>query len=306
MGLMLSFLHKFISPKADGPDSTLLGPSAWNDEHALTTDQSGIVLGRDTSDSGDIQELPLAIDPDGTMHVGGNGAIDLPSGTSAQRPAPASNGMIRYNVDNNLLEAYVNGSWTTVVTGSAMPVGGTIGWYSNTLPAGGWLFCNGETFGSGASAATHANDLYENLYLFCWTNLDNTVCPVTGGRGATAAADWAAGNPMGLPDERGAVTAGSDTMGGTATAGHLDIVANPAGVDGTKLGYVGGESLHTLVIAEMPGHNHPGTKSGGFAGSGGGSGIPVPDGSVTTGNTGGDGPHNTVQRTMIKNTIIKF
>src|SRR6056300_1336039 len=41
-------------------------------------------------------------------------AIDIPSGTTAQRPSSPSNGMIRYNTTENEVEAYVNGGWTTL------------------------------------------------------------------------------------------------------------------------------------------------------------------------------------------------
>jgi hypothetical protein len=47
-----------------------------------------------------------------------SGAATIPRGTTAQRPASAVNGMIRYNSDyGGLLECYANGSWVAV-TGS--------------------------------------------------------------------------------------------------------------------------------------------------------------------------------------------
>ena len=43
------------------------------------------------------------------------GSIKIPSGTTAQRPSPAVNGMVRYNTDyGGLLESYINGAWTAV------------------------------------------------------------------------------------------------------------------------------------------------------------------------------------------------
>lgn len=45
------------------------------------------------------------------------GAITLPSGTTAQRPVPPVNGMIRYNTTSNLLEAYINGAWQNINAG---------------------------------------------------------------------------------------------------------------------------------------------------------------------------------------------
>jgi len=44
----------------------------------------------------------------------GTGADVLPSGTTAQRPASPTDGMIRYNSQLNQLESYVDGSWVVL------------------------------------------------------------------------------------------------------------------------------------------------------------------------------------------------
>jgi hypothetical protein len=49
----------------------------------------------------------------------GTAGAALPSGTTAQRGV-ASNGTIRYNTDIALLEAYLNGSWTSLASGSGV------------------------------------------------------------------------------------------------------------------------------------------------------------------------------------------
>lgn len=41
-------------------------------------------------------------------------AITIPRGTTAQRPSPAVNGMLRYNTSNNTFEVYVNNAWTFI------------------------------------------------------------------------------------------------------------------------------------------------------------------------------------------------
>lgn len=51
--------------------------------------------------------------PSTSLHIVANDAIILPSGTTAQRPS-AVNGMIRYNSNNNLIEAYANNQWGSV------------------------------------------------------------------------------------------------------------------------------------------------------------------------------------------------
>lgn len=111
-----------------------------------------------------------------------------------------------------------------------------------------------------------------------------------------------------VPDLRGNVVAGLDTMGGTA-AGRL-TGANMYSVDGTSLGATGGEEEHQLDYSEMPDHTHPyeacdwtsfytGTGDDGSAEAG------IPGGSGDTDYAGEDLPHNNVQPTIILNYIIK-
>ena len=49
----------------------------------------------------------------GLVH-GGTGALLLDSGTTGQRPGSPVNGMIRYNSDNNEIEARENGAWSAL------------------------------------------------------------------------------------------------------------------------------------------------------------------------------------------------
>jgi hypothetical protein len=46
----------------------------------------------------------------GTVRIDSTGALNLPTGTTAERPVSPELGMIRYNTDDNLFEGY-NGSW---------------------------------------------------------------------------------------------------------------------------------------------------------------------------------------------------
>jgi len=60
--MTISVKHKFHSAKGDGPDSTLVRPSAWDDDHDFqTTSTTPIVLGRQTPGAGPIEELPLNV-----------------------------------------------------------------------------------------------------------------------------------------------------------------------------------------------------------------------------------------------------
>lgn len=53
-----------------------------------------------------------------TLVVGGTDAVQIPTGTSAQRPETPSNGMMRFNSDIRKYEVYENDKWIYVNTGS--------------------------------------------------------------------------------------------------------------------------------------------------------------------------------------------
>jgi hypothetical protein len=55
----------------------------------------------------------------GAFTLTGNGAMKLNAGTTAERPTP-SNGMIRYNTSTPAVEGYINGAWTSLVSGTAV------------------------------------------------------------------------------------------------------------------------------------------------------------------------------------------
>jgi len=60
--------------------------------------------------------IGIATDPT----LPGNAGTLLPSGTTAQRSGSPTNGTLRYNTDVALLEAYLNGAWTSLASGSGV------------------------------------------------------------------------------------------------------------------------------------------------------------------------------------------
>ena len=90
---------------------------------------------------------------------------------------------------------------------------GFVMWLDINEPLAGWVRDNGRTIGSATSGATErANADCQPLFLFLWSKFADTICPVLGGRGLTAAADWAANKKITLPDKRGTIPGGLDDM----------------------------------------------------------------------------------------------
>lgn len=115
----------------------------------------------------------------------------------------------------------------------------------------GFVRCNAMTIGNAASGATErANADTEALFIWLWTRLDNTVCPVSGGRGVSGAVDYAAGKTLQLPDLRGRPLYGLDTMG-NAAANRLAGATFAYG-NASTTGSYGGAATTTLSQANLP------------------------------------------------------
>jgi microcystin-dependent protein len=177
----------------------------------------------------------------------------------------------------------------------------------------GYVRLNGRTIGNGASAATErANADTEALFTFLWGKDSNLT--VSGGRGASAAADFAAGKRLTLPDWRGRVPACVDGFGNSVT-GRISAsgTGNP-GLDGSVLGAAGGVDRHALTTPQIPSHTHTVT-SYNYADSvnrpGGDLNIADNDRSanshiVTSNATGGNEAHPNLQPTTMAGYYIKL
>jgi len=143
------------------------------------------------------------------------------------------------------------GGGTTIPPGFMMPA-------HLTGAISGWVRANGRTIGNTISGATErANDDTELCFTALW-NADSTLV-VLGGRGASAASDFAANKTIALPDYRGKGFVGVDGMGSSA-AGLLAGALFNSG-DAITLGSFLGEATHSLTTAELASHTHTGTVS---------------------------------------------
>jgi hypothetical protein len=175
---------------------------------------------------------------------------------------------------------------------SIRPPVGFVGTYVGTTAPSGWILADGGTIGDAGSGATNrANADTETLYALFWDNMADAQAPVSTGRGASAAADFAAGKTITISDLRGKTAFGT---GGTAPATHGDN---------------GGAETHTLTESEMPAHTHAQKKfntafSGPSDTNGNSSGST--NMGLNTGSTGGGGAHNNMPPWVALSYIIKL
>ena len=114
-------------------------------------------------------------------------------------------------------------------------------------PLAGYVRLNGRTIGSASSGATErANADTQSLYEELWPFANISVM---GGKGGSAAADFAANKPLVLPDMAGRLLAGMDTMGNGA-AGR--ITSAGLGSDPAAPGAAGGAQTATIAVTNLP------------------------------------------------------
>lgn len=119
-----------------------------------------------------------------------------------------------------------------------------------------WVRANGRTLGNALSgAAERANADTVNLFTAMW-NADTTLA-VSGGRGASAAIDYAANKTIALPDYRGRIPVGLSDMGGSNSA-RLTGATFSSGNE-TTLGSPGGTATEALSLAQLAAHTHAGS-----------------------------------------------
>lgn len=198
-----------------------------------------------------------------------------------------------------------------------------------TIADAGWVLMDDKTIGNSSSSATgRANDDTLALYTLLWDNTVNANCAVSSGRGASAAADFAANKTIALPKALGRA---------------LAVYGSGASLTARALAAVVGAETHQLSSTEMPSHTHTFTGTAhshaenvGADSSFGNSQIPrtsyragktesegwsigqsatsqtntLTIANATAGgtnsNTGGDGSHNNMQPTLFLNVMIKL
>lgn len=111
-----------------------------------------------------------------------------------------------------------------------------------TTADSGWVMMNDGTIGNGSSGGTtRANADTESLFTLLWNNTVDANCAVSGGRGASAAADFAANKTIALPKVLGR---------------DLAISGAGSGLTSRALASVLGAETKSIAEANLPSHTH--------------------------------------------------
>lgn len=191
-------------------------------------------------------------------------------------------------------------------------IGSMMIWSGASAPSG-FIFAAGTIGNAGSGATNRANEdclgLFQHFY-----QLSNDICPVSGGRGASAIADFDAGKTITVLDARGRAIFGKDDM--ISAASRLtDEGTGNSGTAGDVLGSSGGIQAELFELTDLPttslaltiddNGNHLHAFAGEFGvgdGSLGGSGDLLLRGPLTTRFTNAGGSHSHTGTVKMNNT----
>lgn len=173
-------------------------------------------------------------------------------------PAPTANGQVLVADDTKTSGlAWGDGTFTGAVMAAMR---------NEALTPSGWILATGTIGNAASGGSRRANADCANLFTVLWTSFANAQAPVSGGRGVSAAADFAANKTITIPDLRGATIVGKDNMGGTSANQITAQVPNSA--NAVILGGKFGEAAHAQSATELRSHGHSlGTAFTGAAGA---------------------------------------
>jgi hypothetical protein len=161
-----------------------------------------------------------------------------------------------------------------------------------TVADTGWVLMDDKTIGNAASGATgRANADTVDLYTLLWNNTADADCAVSSGRGASAAADYAANKTIALPKTLGRA---------------LACYGAGSGLTSRALAKIVGTETHILTEAEIPAHTHSTIAESANQDDIAGGASGVYNGAGVTGSTGGGSAHNNMQPSVFLNVMIKL
>jgi len=222
----------------------------------------------------------MTIDNQQNITLNGTGALTVPVGNTAQRPANSANGSIRYNTTTFGFETYVGGNWTNISTGA----------YSiNYLVVAGGAGGAGNLGGGGGAGG------YLSGSLVVTPGTQYTVTVGAGAAGNGGGHGLSGSNTVFSAISTTAIGGGGGSCGGGASA--------YAGGSGGGAGYNCNTPSAVQGGAGVPGQGNAGgstprcTHMAAGGGGAGGAGQPSP--SSTTAGAGGVGLANSISGSSV-------
>lgn len=171
---------------------------------------------------------------------------------------------INVNDDGDLATAVANftAAVEALVTAGVNVQVGDIKTSLNPAPGPGWVVANDGTIGSATSGATtRANADCQALFEFLWNTYSNAFAPVGGGRGGSAAADWAANKTIQTGFIAGRVLGGEGTGAGLTARAAGAIVGAESTTDVIEHAHLNGVAddgglvfVYNSVTTDTPGN----------------------------------------------------
>ena len=166
--------------------------------------------------------------------------------------------------------------------------------YFNPIPIGWLEYAEGSIGNAGSVANLLASVEAEPLFTNIWDLASDMFAPVSGGRGASAAIDFAANKTITLPE---------------GPARTIGVAGSQTGLTTRSIGEFVGQEEHTLTVAELAPHTHDVERYDILEPHD----IPVTGNqhwantqTVSSSSTGGGDPHNNIQPSLYLRTIIKL
>jgi len=191
-----------------------------------------------------------------------------------------------------------NGAGSAPTMQNLAPTGFTTGDAKLTLKTTadtGWIMMDDGAIGNASSgASTRANADTEDLYTLLWNNVTDTYAAVSSGRGASAAADYAANKTIALTKQLGRA---------------LGVSGSGATLSARTLGQTTGTETHALTTAELASHSHgisTDTSGSHSSVSGQWSAGEGDNGTANTDSAGSGVAHPNMQPTVFWNVMLKL
>lgn len=182
-----------------------------------------------------------------------------------------------------------SGGGGTVVDPTTVFSTGDVKWRLEESTISGWVRINGRTIGNASSGASErANADCQALFVYIWTTYADSICPVVGGRGASALSDFNANKQITLLDARGRSIFGVDDMGNAALGAFTGVTFTKG--NATTGGASGGVNSTALTQAQLPAVSPSFTgQSSALSGGATSGGVVSATGQFGVSNAGGGG-----------------